>query len=128
MEKLDYKIIDPFCIPVIRFLREEKGIETMYCCQGKTSEDDPEEHHSKRGYIMAKYSEESFKELLKIFNSHASRIPYNEGERMGIKIRRHPEFKGNVIIVKLVWKTWPTKESLKEEWDLIFSDLTRTQD
>lgn len=124
MEKIEYeKLIDPFCIPVIKYLREKKGIETLYCCQGETSEDAPTEDHSKRGYIMALYSPQAVTEFLKIFNSHASRMPYEFCENMEVKIRRHPEYDQNVIVVKLNRKIWPSKEALKHEWDCILSDL-----
>lgn len=129
MERINYKkLIDPFLIPVIKYLREERGVETLFCCQGETSEDGPDEDHSKRGYILAKYSPQAFKEFFGIFNSHISRIPYEIKENIEIEIRRHPEY-GNdpVILVKLQRKEWPTKLSLKEEWEQILSDI-KTQE
>ena len=32
-------LIDPICIPMIRYLREGIGIDTKYCCQGTCKED-----------------------------------------------------------------------------------------
>ena len=132
MEKIDYnKLIDPLLIPIIKYLREEKGIETMYCCQGSTKEDTHK--HGRRGYIMAKYSPDAINELLKIFNSHSSRYGYvwdNSLFRVtsGVfRIEHHPK-EDKVVIVKLSEKKWSSLQSLRHEWDLILRDLTQTQD
>lgn len=131
MEKIDYKFIDPLLIPIIKYLREEKGIETMYCCQGSTKEDTYK--HGRRGYIMAKYSPKAVTELLKIFNSHSSRYGYFYNYSLlratsGVfRVEQHPE-EDKVVIVQLAEKKWPSLQSLKHEWDLILRDLTQTQD
>lgn len=55
MEKLDYeKLIDPLCIPVIKILREDLGVETLFCCQGKSVDDPENSSHSISGYIACK--------------------------------------------------------------------------
>lgn len=134
MEKINYnELIDPLLIPIIRYLREEKGVDTMYCCQGSTREDKTR-HHSRQGYIMAKYSPKAVTELLKIFNSHSSRYSYFWDKELlrvtsGVfRIEQHPR-EEKIVLVKLSRKIYPTLQELKEEWDLILSDITtQTQD
>lgn len=75
MEKLDYeKIIDPLCIPVIKILREDLEVETMFCCQGKSEDDPKDSHHSLTGYIACRKTDRNREILRGILESLGKKI------------------------------------------------------
>lgn len=75
MEKLDYnKFIDPFCIPIIKILREDLGVETLFCCQGRSIDDPEDSHHSRTGYIACKKTDRNREILRGILRSLGTKI------------------------------------------------------
>ena len=114
MEKLDYReLIDPLCIPVIKILREDLGVETMFCCQGKSKKD--LDHHSISGYIACKITQRNKEILLELADLLSQRTDL-EPSICSLQIRynsKRATYKGNdaVILrlrpledVEVVWK------------------------
>lgn len=119
MEKIDYeKLIDPILIPVIKYLREERSVDTRFCCQGSTEED--KHRHSIRGYICTIYSEEARKCLEEINKSHRSRYKSKHGSPIYTNRNKDGE---RVLVVYLTDRRWKSIKELEREWDLILSDL-----
>lgn len=129
MEKLDYeKLIDPLCIPTIKLLRENLGIETNFCCQGKSDIIDNHDH-SLRGYISVTYTPKVYEMFRKFYESEIERWKetyINDTERYPL-FRRLTRETTDKVVVYLPRRTFTAKE-IKEEWEWIYSFfLTYTQ-
>lgn len=94
MEKLNYdKLIDPYCIPVIKILREDLGVETMFCCQGKSIDDPEDSDHSISGYIACKMTPRNrkiFRKISKLLRQKISfPVCYIEASSNALVFRLH---------------------------------------
>lgn len=106
-EQIDYdSLIDPLCRKTIKLLREKFGVETSFCCQGRSVEDI--EHHSNCGYIAAHKTQRDIFYLDGILGNVFRK--YSSQKR---KVRRL-EFR-NEIAIYLPRKLFTIKE-LKKIW------------
>lgn len=70
---MDYeKLIDPLCIPVIKILNEDLGVETMFCCQGKSRGE--KSHHASEGYIACRITPRSREVILELVDLLSQRL------------------------------------------------------
>lgn len=126
MEKINYEEkIDPIILPVIKYLREELGIDTEFSCQGMVRGEKKDPPHSLSGYISAKYSDSAFQTFHKIYELEKSRWLNCVKKRKGpeIKVFVGPEKRGEVVTVYLPMRLWDSEEQLREEWNLILETL-----
>lgn len=124
MEKIDYnKLIDPLCIPIIKHLREEKQIETLFCCQGRNKEDKPEREaqaHSLRGYITARRNEESINLLLKLYELEMTRWPMTGKQAKKAKFEINPQ--QDTVTFWMPARIWESREKLEQEWNILLEE------
>lgn len=125
MEKIDYEKIDPLVLPVIKYLREELGIDTEFSCQGMVKGEKKNPPHSLAGYISARYSDSAFRSFYKIYEVERDRWGKLQRKRRGpeIKIFVRPEKREEVVAVYLPVRQWESADKLKEEWNLIYETL-----
>lgn len=124
VKEIDYEaLVDPLCIPVIKYLRENLGIDTQFCCQGRVK---GKRNHSISGYISAIYSPAAVDTFRKIYKLELTRFPSLLKKSRGAKIR---VFEGRIskreriIAVYLPHREWETREKLEEEWKLILQTI-----
>lgn len=72
MNKLDYSQIDDLCKSIIHTCNEELGMKTLFCCQGRSQDDDMSEHHSLYPYIAFLDSDRTLRILKELIKSKST--------------------------------------------------------
>ena len=130
LEKINYEeLIDPLCIPVIKYMREELGIDTQYCCQGMVKGEVKDPPHSLSGYICALYSPATVETFRKIYKLELHRFPHllRKGKEAKLRVFGEKSKRDKEIAVYLPVRRWESKKKLKEEWDLILETIKDSQ-
>lgn len=126
MEKIDYiSLIDPFCRPVIKYMREELGIDTVDCCQGMIKGEKKTLPHSLSGYISAINSPAAFQTFLRIYEHEKSRSQKPENKKRGamFKVFGGKKERRDVVAVYFPARIWESEKELEEEWNGILELL-----